>query len=577
MEFNFRKIIKQELKKYKVHFFFMLLAPVIGGFFVPTLQYAIKLIVDFLSMNESFEISDLWFPIILYLGIQLLLEISWRLSNFFDYHSIPFIKKNISEKSYSYILKHKYRFFQDNLSGSVSSKIKEISENFINIFDIFRFRVLGIIVTLLCTTALLWSVYPMVGLSALFIIVIFFITSFIVLEKIQVLNEEWNDKQQLTKGIINDTIANIANIFIFSAKKIANIFLANSLETEVKAESRWLKYEFLYHLFLGVIYLIISAVTLYFVISLKQQNLISLGDVVLVMGLLFNALDQVFHFMNEVRNMTKNYGKLKASLNIFKKEHQVIDKNHKILRIKKASIKFENVSFAYDSKNYILKNLNLEIKAGERIGLVGYSGEGKSTLINLLVRLFELTEGEILIDDKNIQNYSADSVRDLISFIPQDSSLFHKSILDNLRFANDKVTKSEIIEAAKKAYIHDYIESLEQGYDTLVGERGVKLSGGQRQRIGIARAILKDAPILILDEATSSLDAKTEKDIQKSLNNLIDDKSKTVIAIAHRLSTLKHMDKIIVLDKGKIAEIGSHNELINREKSLYKKLWNELV
>ena len=204
--------------------------------------------------------------------------------------------------------------------------------------------------------------------------------------------------------------------------------------------------------------------------------------------------------------------------------------------------------------------------------MVGKSGAGKSTLINLLLKYFKINEGKILIGEQDIAKINPDSLRENIAVIPQDTLLF-RTILDNIAYGKEQATKDEIIDASKKAHIDEYIQTLDKGYDTYVGERGVKLSGGQRQRIAIARAILKDAPILILDEATSSLDSKTEKLIQESLNLLIEDKSKTVIAIAHRLSTLKHMDRIIVMDKGKIIEEGTHDELLKNKNSLYKKLW----
>jgi ATP-binding cassette subfamily B protein len=235
---------------------------------------------------------------------------------------------------------------------------------------------------------------------------------------------------------------------------------------------------------------------------------------------------------------------------------------------------FKDVSFGYnEGKLHTLKNLNLHIKAGEKIGLVGSSGAGKSTLISLLLKNFQTTKGDILIDNQSIYDISSDSLRSQIALIPQDTLLFHRSIGENIGYAKDSTTQTEIENAAKKAHIHEFITTLPNGYDTLVGERGIKLSGGQRQRIAIARAILKDAPILILDEATSSLDSHTEHYIQESLNLLIGDKSKTVIAIAHRLSTLKHMDRIIVLDKGRIIEDGTHDQLLKNQ-GYYQTMWD---
>jgi ATP-binding cassette subfamily B protein len=243
------------------------------------------------------------------------------------------------------------------------------------------------------------------------------------------------------------------------------------------------------------------------------------------------------------------------------------------LVIKSPTIEFKNVHFGHDGKNSVVKGLNLTVQPGEKVGLVGHSGAGKSTLVNLLLRYFKNTRGEILIDHQNINQVTQDSLRENIAIVPQDTMLFHRTLMENIRYAKPDATDEEVIEASKHAHLHEFIMQLPEQYQSYVGERGIKLSGGQRQRIAIAWAILKDAPILILDEATSSLDSHTEKLIQESLNFLIEDKRKTVIAIAHRLSTLKHMDRIIVLDKGRIIEEGTHNELIHNDNSLYKKLW----
>ena len=266
---------------------------------------------------------------------------------------------------------------------------------------------------------------------------------------------------------------------------------------------------------------------------------------------------------------------LSENFSIMQIPQDIIDKpNTSKLKISKGEIVFKNISFGYkEGESHTLKNLNLHIKAGEKIGLVGFSGAGKSTLVSLLLKNFKIDSGDILIDGQSIYDISSDSLRSQIALIPQDTMLFHRSIGENIGYAKENSTQAEIENTAKKAHIHEFITTLPKAYETLVGERGIKLSGGQRQRIAIARAILKDAPILILDEATSSLDSHTENHIQESLNLLIADRSTTIIAIAHRLSTLKHMDKIIVLDKGKIIEDGTHEELI-KTGGYYQSMWN---
>jgi ATP-binding cassette subfamily B protein len=236
-------------------------------------------------------------------------------------------------------------------------------------------------------------------------------------------------------------------------------------------------------------------------------------------------------------------------------------------------ITFKNVTFHFENSKNMFLNLNLHIPAGQKVGLVGYSGAGKSTLIALLLKNFQINEGDIFIDNQNLNCWNSDSLRAQIALIPQDIMLFHRTIVENIGYGNKLATQHQIEQAAKAANIHDDIVNLPEGYNTLVGERGIKLSGGQRQRIAIARAILKNTKILILDEATSSLDSKTEYEIQQSITTLLSDTHATVIAIAHRLSTIKDMDRILVMDKGQIVEDGSFQQLILKENGFFKKLW----
>ena len=246
----------------------------------------------------------------------------------------------------------------------------------------------------------------------------------------------------------------------------------------------------------------------------------------------------------------------------------------RILNCTRGKIVFDRVKFHYKGTEPLFRDKSVEIAAGQKVGLVGYSGGGKTTFANLILRLYNVTGGAILIDGQDIREVTQDSLRENIAMIPQDTSLFHRSLTENIRYGRINATDDEVIEAAKKAHAHEFISRLPQGYDSLVGERGIKLSGGQRQRIAIARAILKNAPILILDEATSQLDSVTENLIQESLRELM--QNKTAIVIAHRLSTLLYMDRILVFDKGRIVADGSHDELLARGR-LYKNLWNAQV
>jgi ATP-binding cassette subfamily B protein len=251
--------------------------------------------------------------------------------------------------------------------------------------------------------------------------------------------------------------------------------------------------------------------------------------------------------------------------------HEIVDLvSAKPLKVTQGKIEFKQVSFHYDEGTHLFKNKNIIIPAGQKVGLVGFSGSGKSTFVNLILRLFDVESGEITIDGQNIKVVTQASLRENIAMIPQDISLFHRTLMDNIRYGRIEASDLDVIEASKKAHCHEFITQLADGYQSLVGERGIKLSGGQRQRIAIARAMLKNAPILILDEATSALDSMTEKHIQDGLHLLM--KNRTTIVIAHRLSTLSEMDRILVFDLGKIIEDGTHETLINAN-GHYARMW----
>ena len=241
------------------------------------------------------------------------------------------------------------------------------------------------------------------------------------------------------------------------------------------------------------------------------------------------------------------------------------------LNVKNSEIEFVNAKFNYNETRNILSDLSFKIKSKEKVALVGPSGAGKSTIVKLLLRMHDITSGSVLIDGQKISDVTQDSLWKNISLVPQEPILFHRSLMENIRYGKPEATDEEVINAAKLANCHNFIVGLSEGYNTFVGERGIKLSGGERQRVAIARAILRNAPILVLDEATSSLDSESEMYIQDALDKLM--KDKTVIVIAHRLSTIMRMDRIIVIDEGKIIEDGKHRELIEKEGGLYKRLW----
>lgn len=565
----------QILRFYKGWLFLMIQAPLIGAFFTPVNQYALKLIVDQITQNDVFTLDQILFPVILYCSASITLEVVWRIANYADYKSQPKIEAQIIDKSYSMLLQHDYRFFQNNLSGKIASKITGIRDGYIRILDNFMFGLIWQVLSILIILALLFSVHSKLAIGVVFWLVIFMPLMFLLKIRGLKYSEKATAQKQRISGLVNDGVSNIASVLFFRSRKFESKLIKGANADFIKCEKKRLKFLFINHLVMGVIYSIVSVSVLFLLIDLRQKNLISIGDFVMVMGLMFFLIESTWGLLNNLDNLIQDYGNLKESFSIFKENHQVCDKkNAKNLVVKNSTIHFKDLTHQYQEDKSVLEGFNLSINAGQKIGLVGHSGAGKSTLINLLLRVFEPLSGEILVDGENVSEVTFDSLRENISLIPQDPTLFHRTIFDNIAYGKNNCHRDEVFESAKKAHIHDFIITLKDGYDTLVGERGIKLSGGQKQRIVIARAILKNAPILILDEATSSLDSQTESQIQDSINKILENNNITVIAIAHRLSTIKHMDRIVVLEDGKIVEDGEFSKLVNKENGQFRELWD---
>ncbi len=308
-----------------------------------------------------------------------------------------------------------------------------------------------------------------------------------------------------------------------------------------------------------------------------QKGLATAGNITLVITSFFMINGYLREIGRHAEHLQKSMSDMEDVVYFWKTGIAVQDKNDAtILKSDKGQIQFNDITFAYGNQDApIYQNFSIDIHSGEKIALVGHSGSGKSTFVKLLQRLYDVQAGEILVDGKNIANVTQSSLRQVIALVPQDPILFHRTLAENIAYARPDASQEEIIAASKKAYAHDFIDALPQGYDTMVGERGIKLSGGERQRVAIARAILSDAPILILDEATSSLDSISEHYIQLALKELM--KGRTTITIAHRLSTIKDVDRILVFDKGQVVEQGTHRELLENPKSHYKNLYDVQV
>lgn len=472
--------------------------------------------------------------------------------------------------AFDYVNQHSIAYFSNEMSGNISTKVGQLSRS-VDDFMFMSFDIahtsLRVIISLIILSVI--SVYYLI-LLMLWLIVIGSISLYFGKKRVK-LSKEYSRSESQATGVIVDSLANYSEIKSFANFKFERLNLLKQLRVLRKAESENTKAHSSIHFCLQ--FITVSSTILFIFCSI---TLLKIGEIDTVSFIYANTLfmdisNTVFAISWQYNNASRIFGILDSALETLSVEPEIKDKANAIaLKADKASIRFDNVWFAYPGKKYLFKDLNVTIKAGEKIGIVGLSGSGKSTFLKLLSRYCDVQKGSVKINDFDVRDLTQDSLHRHISAIPQDVCLFNRTLFENIRYGKTNANEQEVFSAAQKASADTFIRNLPKGYQTKVGEKGVKLSGGERQRIAIARAILKNAPILVFDEATSALDSESEKHIQESLHQLME--NKTVIAIAHRLSTLREMDRILVFDKGQIVEEGSHASLL-RKKGIYANLY----
>lgn len=482
------------------------------------------------------------------------------------------VMADLSNKAFGYLLGHSHDFFISNFAGALTRKVSRYARSFEQVLDSFAFNFYATTLFAIGVIAILSAKNPILGF-VLFVWCVFFIWIQFVMtrwrQSLRVLRAEEDSK---VTGLLSDAVSNHSTITLFATEKRERTIFGEAVARWRKATNiSWNADAWLYGV-QGILSIVIELVLLGGALFLWKEGVLSVGDFVLIQIYMIGLIDRIWNMGSSMRKLYDAFADAYEMIEIMEKPHGIQDTEHASTLVGvQGTITFSNVEFGFGENASVLKDLSFTIPDSQKVALVGPSGAGKSTITKLLLRLYDVTGGSVTIDNTNIRSITQESLRNAIAFVPQEPILFHRTLKDNIRYGKQDATDEEVIEASKKAHCHEFISKLPEGYETFVGERGIKLSGGERQRVAIARAILKDAPILVLDEATSSLDSESEHLIQDALATLME--GKTVIIIAHRLSTIMKMDRILVVEGGKIAADGTHDELLT-EGGLYHKLWN---
>lgn len=537
--------------------------------------FILRWVIDIFTqheVNRALAWESLHAPIIISICLIIFIEINSRSMGFLMARAIPKLQADIRIAMFDHVQQHSPRYFNERFAGNLANKITDMTTQVESILQQLFWPIVSSVATSLLGALFLWFVHPILAGILILWVIIHLSISLMFSKKCDLYEHRHGESRSTLLGKIVDSLTNYftVNLFYrFKYEKNALLPFQNEEEkTNVSARRYVEKMRSVTSFFYASIcFLGVNG----FVIYLWLHHQITTGEVAQVFGTMWNIAAIMWAVGGSLPVFFQSFGTAKQAYSVMLDPQDMGDKpGAKELKVKTGEIIFENVSFSYGEKK-LFSNKYAHIRGGEKVGLVGFTGAGKSTFINLILRFFPLHSGKILIDGQDIADTTLESLRRQIALIPQDPTLFHRTLRENISYGKPEATEAEITQAAKLAHCDEFIRHISAGYEAKVGERGTKLSGGEKQRVAIARAILVDAPILILDEATSSLDSVTEKYIQDSLETLM--QGRTTLVIAHRLSTLSRMDRILVFDQGKIVEEGTHTTLMSQN-GLYARMWN---
>ena len=563
-------VSKPYARRWYVTTFTSIFNTIVGAFIAPVIIATFLDLIQNNKLNDtyiiwlfvSFVIVQIWKEV---LSNRILFYLSWRLESQ--------IEKDLYIQIFKKLTQETLHFHSNRFGGALVNQCSKLVTAVEQLWDALWWNVIPTAVTVAGSIIILWFILWQLAVVLLILSIAFVGVVYFGSRPMFKYSEKESKINSKASGVLADSMSNIMAIKSASAEKRETEIFTQKIddwrESSLDTMRCFIKVSTVY----ASITSIIQISALAFAIYASKHNFISITAIYLILSYTLQVAQNLWGIHNIMRTYNTIIGNAREMTDILNTKTTILDRSNKKLAVKKGGISIDNITFTHDEGKgaTIFNDFSLNIKPGQKVGLVGVSGSGKTTITKLMMRFADVDKGNICIDGQNIADITQKSLHDSIAYVPQEPLLFHRSIKENIAYTRPDASIKEIEAAAKKAGALSFIQEMENGFDTIVGERGVKLSGGQRQRITIARAILKNAPILILDEATSALDSESEAIIQESLKSLM--KNRTTIVVAHRLSTISQLDRIIVMEKGKIIEDGTHKTLI-KQKGVYAKLWH---